>query len=217
MNDKKLRIYRRAIEAGYDYAIELPTEFPAENTDLMIFHAMKKFCAFAEYDHNAPVSYPDWEKPHYKATFFAYLIISLVEYWIFRKKVTERAPYWYARLTAAIFAPWLVFLTWYAMAALVGRLPIGLEILYGNLATLLVGILATVFERGFEQISYGKPLRSVIWTLFVLSILVYILLTFRLPWADVFTEPDWQGHSLWLAKSPGRGKAFTTPAKARRR
>lgn len=135
---------------------------------------------------------------HYKATFFAYLIISLVEYWIFRKKVTGRAAYWYARLTAAIFAPWLVFLTWYAMAALVGRMPIGLEILYGNLATLLVGILVTVFERGFEQISYGKPLRAVIWTLFVLSILVYILLTFRLPWADVFTEPDWQGHSLLL-------------------
>lgn len=135
---------------------------------------------------------------HYKTTFFAYLIISLVEYWIFRKKVTERAPYWYARLTAAIFAPWLVFLTWYTMAALVGRMPISLEILYGNLATLLVGILATVFERGFEQISYGKPLQAVIWTLFVLSILVYILLTFRLPWADVFTEPDWQGHSLLL-------------------
>lgn len=56
-------IYRRAIEAGYDYALELPTEFPAENTDLMIFHAMKKFCAFAEYDRNAPLSYPDWEKP----------------------------------------------------------------------------------------------------------------------------------------------------------
>ena len=55
--------YRKAIESGYDYAIELPTEFSAENTDLMIFHAMKKFCAFSEYDRNAPVSYPDWEKP----------------------------------------------------------------------------------------------------------------------------------------------------------
>ncbi len=55
--------YRKAIEEGYDYAIELPTEFPAENTDLMIFHAMKKFCAFAEYDRNAPIPYPDWEQP----------------------------------------------------------------------------------------------------------------------------------------------------------
>ena len=55
--------YRKAIEEGFDFALELPTEFPAENTDLMIFHAMKKFNAFAEYDRNAPVPYPDWEVP----------------------------------------------------------------------------------------------------------------------------------------------------------
>lgn len=55
--------YRKAIAEGYDLALELPTEFPAENTDLMIFHAMKKFVAFAEYDRYAPVPYPDWEVP----------------------------------------------------------------------------------------------------------------------------------------------------------
>ncbi|MEI7849678.1 MAG: hypothetical protein WCK35_28045, partial [Chloroflexota bacterium] len=55
--------YRKAIDAGYDYAIEIPTEFLAENTDLMIFHAMKKFNAFAEYNCNNPVPYPDWEMP----------------------------------------------------------------------------------------------------------------------------------------------------------
>jgi hypothetical protein len=56
-------VYKRAIEEGWDYALELPTEFPAENTDLMIFHAMKKFGAFKEYDMHQPVSYKDWEKP----------------------------------------------------------------------------------------------------------------------------------------------------------
>ncbi len=135
---------------------------------------------------------------HYKATFFAYLILSLIEYLVFRKRVNERASYAYARLMAAIFAPWMVFLIWYGMAALTGRMPLPLEILWGNLATLLVGILAATFERGFEQITYGRPLRAAIWALFVISILTYVLLTFRLPWADVFTEPDWQGHSLLL-------------------
>ncbi len=55
--------YRKAIDEGYDFAIEIPTEFIAENTDLMIFHAMKKFNAFVEYKRNDPVSYPDWDKP----------------------------------------------------------------------------------------------------------------------------------------------------------
>jgi protoheme ferro-lyase len=55
--------YRRAIEEGFDYVVEVPTDFMAENTDLMIFHAMKKFNAFAEYDHRTPIPYPDWEQP----------------------------------------------------------------------------------------------------------------------------------------------------------
>jgi hypothetical protein len=55
--------YAEGIKEGYDFIIELPTDFPAENTDLMIFHAMKKFTVFEDYDYNAPVPYPDWEKP----------------------------------------------------------------------------------------------------------------------------------------------------------
>lgn len=55
--------YRKAIDEGYDYALELPTDFLAENTDLMFFHAIKKFRAFKEFDPHTPVPYPDWDKP----------------------------------------------------------------------------------------------------------------------------------------------------------
>lgn len=55
--------YRMAKAEGYDYAVEIPTDFIAENTDLMILHAMKKFIAFPDYDKFAPIPYPDWEKP----------------------------------------------------------------------------------------------------------------------------------------------------------
>lgn len=134
---------------------------------------------------------------HYKGTFFAYLIISLIEFLVFRKKVENKSSFWYSRLIAAIFAPWLVFLVWYLAPAVYGPMPnMGLEILYGNLATLAVGFLAVIFERGFEQITFGKSLKIVVWTMIVISILVYTLLTFNLPWADVFTEPDWQEISL---------------------
>lgn len=55
--------YRKAIEEGFDYAVEIPVDFIAENTDLMFHHAFKKFRAFREYDPFSPVPYPDWEKP----------------------------------------------------------------------------------------------------------------------------------------------------------
>ena len=55
--------YRKAIEEGFDYAVEIPVDFIAENTDLMFLHAIKKFSAFSEYDPFQPVPYPDWDKP----------------------------------------------------------------------------------------------------------------------------------------------------------
>jgi len=55
--------YRRAIAESYDYAVEVPTESPAESTDLMIFHAMRKFTAFSDYDRYQPIPYPDWDQP----------------------------------------------------------------------------------------------------------------------------------------------------------
>ncbi len=54
---------RQAVEEEYDFALELPIDFVAENTDLMFFHALKKFRAFREFDPYTPVPYPDWDKP----------------------------------------------------------------------------------------------------------------------------------------------------------
>lgn len=58
-----LDAFRKALREEYDYALEVPTDFIAENTDLMIFHAMKKYTVFSDYDINAPIPYPDWEQP----------------------------------------------------------------------------------------------------------------------------------------------------------
>lgn len=55
--------YEIAISEGYDYVIEIPTDFLYENTDLMIHHARKKFLPFSTYSQYDPVDYPDWDQP----------------------------------------------------------------------------------------------------------------------------------------------------------
>jgi hypothetical protein len=55
--------YLWAIEEGFEYVVEVPTEAPAENTDQMFLHAMKKFDVFSDYGCYDPVPYPDWSKP----------------------------------------------------------------------------------------------------------------------------------------------------------
>jgi len=53
-----------AIEADYDYAINVPIEFFAENTDTLYSHAMYNFEHFPGYDRYEPIDYPDWSVPY---------------------------------------------------------------------------------------------------------------------------------------------------------
>ena len=69
---------------------------------------------------------------------------------------------------------------------------LSLEVIYSNIITIMVGLFAAVFERGLEQIVYSKPLKAVILTLFLVSFCLYLIFTFKTPWADVFVVPKWK-------------------------
>ena len=130
---------------------------------------------------------------HYKAGFFSYLIVNLVEYAWNHRKITDRESFIFSRLSATIFLPWIIFLLWYIAPALIGRWPNNVyEIVYANIITFIVGVYAVILESGLESIPYNRSLKFVLVTLFLASILNYIVFTFRLPWADVFVEPNWR-------------------------
>jgi hypothetical protein len=130
---------------------------------------------------------------HYKAGFFSYLIVNLVEYAWNHRKITDRESFIFSRLSATIFLPWIIFLLWYIAPALIGRWPNNvLEIVYANVITFVVGLFTVILESGLESVPYNRSLKVVLVTLFLASIMIYIVFTFRLPWADVFVEPDWR-------------------------
>ena len=49
---------------GYDYVINVPIEFFAENTDTLYYHAMANFENFPEYEVYETIDYPDWSVPY---------------------------------------------------------------------------------------------------------------------------------------------------------
>ena len=130
---------------------------------------------------------------HYKAGFFAYLIVNLFEYLLLRKRIQSKEHFVYSRLLSTIFLPWVMFLLWYTGPAIFDRLPnIPLEILYANLITLLVGVSTVILERSYESATPSRAAWWVLIVLFVISIGLFVVFTYRLPWADVFAEPDWR-------------------------
>ncbi len=56
--------YWKAIDEGYDYVVNLPIEFYAENTDSMLTFPMEQYEHFDQYNIYEPISYPDWSVPY---------------------------------------------------------------------------------------------------------------------------------------------------------
>ncbi len=131
---------------------------------------------------------------HYKAAYFSWIILSAIEYGVYRRMILARSSFIYSRIATASLLPWFIFLFWYLGPAVYGRMPsIPLEILYANIITVAVGFCGAIFEQGMLRISYPRELKTVILLLAVSSLLLYMVFTFdRLPWADVFIEPDWR-------------------------
>lgn len=131
---------------------------------------------------------------HYKASFFSWIIVSLGEFLWMHRKIQDRQVFLYSRMATATILPWFVFILWYLGVAIFGRLPsIPLEIVYANIITIIVGIFATIFEQGVSRITYSRELKTILLILFFSSLVLYMVFTFgKLPWADVFIEPDWK-------------------------
>jgi len=55
--------YQIAIDEKFDYAIGLPIEFFAENSDTLFYHALKNYEGFDDYDIYKQFDYPDWSVP----------------------------------------------------------------------------------------------------------------------------------------------------------
>jgi hypothetical protein len=157
----------------------------------MVLYALYRFFPVFPLSIIAGVSESNFQ--HYKATFFSFLIADLIEFLLLRRQTRLSVSFWYSRLLAAVFAPWVVFLLWHIAPAIYGKFPtVGLEILYANLITILVGGVVVTLERAFARLDYTPALKGLIWGLVAISVLLYMVFTFsHLPWADVFIEPEW--------------------------
>lgn len=130
---------------------------------------------------------------HFKAGFFSYSCVNLIEYGVNRRKISNRDSFIYSRMTATVILPWIIFLLWYIAPALYGPWPNNTcEIIYANFIIILVGLFTVILEQGFDTALFKKSQKTVLIILFLVSIMLYIRFTYNLPWADVFVEPDWR-------------------------
>ena len=127
---------------------------------------------------------------HCKVGFYAYLILIVLEYAVFRKKIKETTKYWWSRLLGAFLIPWVIFVIWFSAPAVYGFIPIlWLEILYANICTYLTILGISIIERNFEELNFSRAMKTCLIILLLILIMEFTIFSFKLPWADMFVAP----------------------------
>lgn len=127
---------------------------------------------------------------HMKVAFFAYLLVSLLEYLLVRQRLAAPARFLHARALTAVFFPLLVIPWYYTSAAYFVRIEsLFLEILFANVATVLNSISGILIEQHLEQVVFSRGLKWFTVALLAITLSEFIIFTYRLPWLDVFANP----------------------------
>jgi len=127
---------------------------------------------------------------HMKIAFYAYIILIVIEFLIFRKKIERSQAYFFTRLFSTVIIPWIVFVLFFIGRALYPyEFPEIIEIIYALGITFLVGIVISFIELEFDEVEYSKRFQILLVILLIILIMEFTVFTFRLPWHDIFADP----------------------------
>ncbi len=119
--------------------------------------------------------------------FWAYFFASSIEYFAFKKK----GVFWYSRFLSTTILPWFIFLIWYLVPAFFGKLSSSrLELLWAIFSSYASAVMAGIIEKNVEGGSVNLSFKIVLISLFIISAILYIWFTFKLPWIDLFVNPE---------------------------
>ena len=127
---------------------------------------------------------------HMKNAFYAYILLFLLEYTVFRKQIQVPAAYFFSNLISTILLPWLIFIGYYSVLAFTGRFQnIVVEIVYANIITLGMLYITTTIQQKLLAVNYTRELKIMILFLLVCMVTQFTLFTFNIPSLGFFFEP----------------------------
>jgi hypothetical protein len=127
---------------------------------------------------------------HIKIGFFACLAVSVGEYLIYRKRITAFNTYFVSRLFSTTFYPWVMFVLFFIAPAYYGHIEsIPVEIIYANLVLLTATSFTIIIEHHIASTMPSRVFQIVILILFLVSLSLYVIFSFKNPWHDVFAIP----------------------------
>jgi hypothetical protein len=128
---------------------------------------------------------------HLKMAFWGYTLLTGAEFLILKKKGHKIKNFFYSRMLSTIIIPWIMILTWYLLPAIYGRAgSLILDLTWAVLITYLCALFVIQIEKETEKIQFNIWTKVIISILYIISVFLFILFTYKLPWIDLFINPE---------------------------
>lgn len=126
---------------------------------------------------------------HMKMLFFAYVLVTLAEFLVRRKKLVSPAGFVYSRALIAVAYPWLAITLWFTAEALGLVMPnLAIELVYANVTTAIGIYLALRMEEALDGVDFRPSLRALVIVLFACATVSYVAFSLHTP-LHFFTQP----------------------------
>jgi hypothetical protein len=125
---------------------------------------------------------------HQKMLFYPYILLSIVDYVLLRRKGIVPGSFLYARLLILVSAPWLMISIWYVPEALGIQMGPTVELIYSILISFLGVYIEIQMEKPLEATRYGLAIKILLWVLFVAALILYTGFSFHPPYHGLFVS-----------------------------
>jgi hypothetical protein len=118
---------------------------------------------------------------HMKMLFYPYILLSIADYVLLRRKNKVPASFVYARLLILVSVPWMTMSIWYVLEALGIHLEGMVELIYSILISFVGVYIAVRLEEPLEATHYRLAVKVLLWLAFLAALITYTGFTFHLP------------------------------------
>ncbi|MBY9008359.1 MAG: hypothetical protein KGD74_00675 [Candidatus Lokiarchaeota archaeon] len=127
---------------------------------------------------------------HMKIGFYAYIILTVIEFFIFKKKITNNTKFLFSRAFSMILYPYLIFLFFlFTRVVYPWQMHFVIEIISAQITVYISVLFLGFIEVDIMKLEFGKRLKVLLLILLVLLIIEFTAFSFYLPWHDILANP----------------------------
>lgn len=125
---------------------------------------------------------------HMKMLFYAYLILSIIDFFRLRKSGLPLS-FFYARMLILAAVPWMMIIVFYSLEAMGIILPRAIDLTWAVLMTAFGLYFSIRLEEPLERMELRPVLKSTILIAFLAALITYVGFSFHVP-DNFFIAPD---------------------------